>query len=612
MRLSCLTALFASLLIALVAAPVAADSAIDDHLDDARSLYEAGHWDDAQSAFETAYEDAEDGTQIKAAAALEWGTLLWERGAYAQAKELVEESLALARDLELDEATGELLVTLGHIEASMGNLSSALANLETCIQLTSELGDDVHRSLCRLNRRNVLELTGQDPGSQQEFDADIETLGDAESARSTGASLIKTAGLYRDNGDFDEAEQLLNQAQQIYRDLGSVPGQARNQLRQAQLEHQREDFEAGRQLRSGLLDQFQEMGNQPMVIHTLALEAEDAIQQGELREGISHYRRALSDAEDIGNPQLTGRTHLALCELNFGESAEHCGEATELFESTGMSFLEIRARSAWGRTLQNRGDYEDARSRYHTAIEQLEDAVDTSEGPYARTRGYLYANLCQTNAELSTTGGFRNCARAVEILDSIDTSDSDRPDLRAATYHATGRMALDAERHDDAIEYLQRAAERYQQLENPQHQVLAADILLRLASVQQQLGAHRGDAPSTFQRGLELSHDLDVDEVDDAADVHTSLMTQLSQFYLQENDWDDAIEYLESLVEFTEEMDDAGNAAWAYSGLANAYLQTDRRDDAIEALHSGHALAQEAGDDDLVETFEENLDEMGQ
>src|SRR6056297_1461628 len=154
----------AFIVVLLSAAPVVAE---DDmaHLEDARALYQAGHWDDANGAFETAYDGAADGSEIKAAASLEWASLLWERGEYNQAERLVTEAIELDRALDLDDATGRLLVTLGHIEASKGELAEAENTLNICVQLTGELGDDVYRALCRLNRRVVRTLRGEDPGS---------------------------------------------------------------------------------------------------------------------------------------------------------------------------------------------------------------------------------------------------------------------------------------------------------------------------------------------------------------------------------------------------------------------------------------------------------------
>lgn len=610
MRLSSLLIFAFALSLLLAPSTAAADDPMNEHLDDARSLYYAGHWQEADEAFDKAYQVADEGSKIKAATALEWGSLMWEQGRYEGAERLVEQALELARELELDEATGELLVTRGHIEASRGQLSSAENTLNICVQLTGELGDDVHRALCRINRRMVRTLQGKDPGTEEEFRADIDVLASAESALSVGTSLAKTSELYRDNEDFERASELLDRAHQMYREAGSVPAVTRNQLRRAQLLHHQQKFDEARAMTDGLLERFEQMRNRPMIVHTLALQAEDAIHQDNPRRAVSLYRRALTIADEIENPQLTGRVHLALCEMNFADSPQHCRRATDVFSATEMRFLQIRARSALARTQQIQGDFEQARSSFRQAIGELEDAVDTGEGPYAVSRTFQYANLCQVEAQLRATGGLTTCREALDGIEDLDEQNLERhANLQAATVHAAGRTALQANRAQTALEYLDDARRHYEELGEQNHLRLAADITLRIGAIKAELDERRDDAPDAFRQGLKLTEKLDLDD-EEVATIHISLHTQLAQLLRADEQWTQAIDILQDLAEIATGADDAESAAWAYSGLANAYLQTDRRDDALDALETGHPLAEKSGDDDLIKTFEDNLEQL--
>lgn len=612
MHLSHLAAAFLSISLLLMASTALAESTLEEHLEDARSLYYAGHWEEADEAFERAHRTAEEGTRLRAAAALEWGSLHWEQGNYGAAERLVNEALTLARDLDIDEATGELLVTLGHIEASQGQLTQAENTLNICVQLTGELGDDLHRALCRLNRRIVRTLQGKDPGSESEFRADLATLNNAEGALSVGTSLAKTSELYRNNRDYERATELLSQAQEIYREAGSVPATTRNQLRKAQLLHHQQKFDEARPMLDGLLGRFETMKNRPMIVHTLSLKAEDAIHKNDLQGGVSLYRRALNIADDIGNPQLVGRVHLALCELNYADSPSHCERATQVFASTNMTFLEIRAQTALARTYQIRRQFEKSRTTFRKAIDQLESAVDTSDGPHALSRTLQFANLCQVEAQLAATGALATCTEALEGIENLEKADQERhANLRAATTHAAGRMAIHENNARAALKYLAQAAELYQQLDEPKHQLLAADVLLRLGAIQNEGESTRDDAPNSFRSGLKITADLDLSE-SDVATTHISLKTQLAQRLMADEEWADSLEHLQRLIDTTVELDDHSTAAWAYSRLANVLLQTDRRDDAIKALESGLPLAERADDDELAKTITDNLESLSE
>ncbi len=593
----------------LLPASATADSSTEEHFDDARSLYMAGHWDGAHEAFEVVYERTEADTRVRAAAALEWATLLWEQGNYPQARRLVDEAFDIARDLDLDEATGELLVARGHIKASMGELEAAESTLDICIQLTSELGDDTHQALCRMNRRMVRQLQGKDPGSEEQFETDLQLLGDADSDHSIATSLSKTSELYRDNREFDQAEDLLNQAEEIYQRLGHVPALTRTRLRQAQLMHQQHRFDEARPLIDGLLSSFEDMRNRPMIVHTRALMAEDSIQQGEAAEGIEHYRQALRLAEEIDNPQLSGRVHLALCEINFADSPDHCQAATDTFDDSGMALLDIRARSALARTLQSRGDLEDAQQTYRDAIDRLTSTVDVDDSGYATTHTLQLANLCQVEANLRDDEALSTCRSALSGFDDFDGDQLQRHErLRAATVHAAGRAANQAGEGSAALDLLREAIERYDAIDATVDPVLMADILLRTGVLEAQRSP--GNATSTFQRALQLVHDLDADEHPRAPDLVISLRTQMAQHQLAQDDDEEARQTLEELIADADSANDHRQGAWARRAKANLALQDDRRSEAIELLEQAVDLAERAGDDDLATSLNNTLNDL--
>ena len=586
----------------------------EEHLDDARSLYLAGHWEAADEAFEKAYNDIDEGTKVRAATALEWGTLHWEMGYYESAHARVREALDIAKELGLDEATGELLSTLGHIEASRGELPKAERTLNMCIQLTEELGDDVHRALCRIHRRTLLNMRGADPGPEKEFRQDIKTLANAESALSLGTSLAKSSQLYRNAHDYERAAELLDQAHQIYRSTGNVPAITRNQLRKAQLMQVRGKYDEARPLIEGLRHRFEEMNHRPMVVHALALEAADAVNRNDLETAMAHYQRALSIARDMNNPPLTGRVELALCELNTAESAQHCQRAIEIFVASQMIFLNIRAHTALARIQQAQQNYEEARNNFHTAIRLLaEMARYHDDSPYAVSLALLFANLCQVKTNLEDPGTLAICDRALERLENMDEEDQvERAELYAATVHAAARSAVQADDYSQALDYFKDAARRYEELGAPNHRVLAADILLRKGAVHSAgLRSRRKLAPETFKRGLEVTAEVDPEADENLVRTRISLFTQLTQHLMADENWSDAIDHLVTLAAEAEEAAEYRSAAWAHSALANAYLQTDRRDEAIEALETGRPLAERAEDEGLIESFENYLEQLG-
>lgn len=583
-----------------------------DHLNDARSLYNAGHWKDAAQAFEKAYNLATNDSEIRAATALEWSSLLWEQGHYPRAETLVTEAIELAKALRLDHATGQLLLTLGHIEASKGDLSAAENTLNICVQLTEEADDHIFRALCRLNRRMVRTLRGKNPGPTTEFDADIAILRDNDAPLSVGTSLEKTAEFYRDANDLDRAKTLLDQAQRIYQDTGSVPAITRNRLRQAQLLHRAGEFTKAAPLLPKLLEQFETMDNHPLVIQTIALQAEQALHDQNKQHALSLYQRALHIALRVDNPQLTGRLELAICELSIASSLQHCQRAADIFRAADMRFLHIRALTEMARTHQRASNLEEARSAYRSAIDTLETTT-ANHGMHLTTRTLQLANLCQVEIRLKATGALATCQSALTDFSSISAAEQTQYALlRATTTFAAGRAAISEGQRTTALNHLQDAARQYLDLNEPKP-LLAAEVLLHLGHLQNRLKAHQDEAPATFERALLLLPLPPTSEMDDAdsANLPTlriSLLTQLAQRYLADQSWQKASASLQRLKDEALSINDHSSTAWAYLGLARALLHTERRDDAIEALRKGLTYAEIAQDDALIRQFKENFE----
>ncbi|MFU8805510.1 MAG: tetratricopeptide repeat protein, partial [Bradymonadaceae bacterium] len=244
-------------------------------LEEARGQYKSGHWDQAVSSFEKAYKAADEGSVGKAEAALEWGSLLWEQGDYGQAEARVKDALERARALKLDHAIGQLLLTLGHIEASQGRLREAESTLTICVRMAGEEQDRTYQALCRLNRRHVRTLRGQPPGSEAEFRADIAALEQAGTPLSVGTSLAKTAELFQTTGDLGRAMELLERADKHFAGAGSVPAIARNKLRIAQLMQEQGRWSDARGQLDGLVGQFEVMGSRPLLVNALGSTARD-------------------------------------------------------------------------------------------------------------------------------------------------------------------------------------------------------------------------------------------------------------------------------------------------------------------------------------------------
>ena len=570
----------------------------------ARSDYHDGNWQEARLKYEDAYRRAPESESVRVAAAMGMSMLLWEQGRYAKARNYIDEALSLARELNLNESIGRLLLTLGHIEGSLGQLASAEETLDLCIDLATNQSDPTFASLCRINHRLMRKLQGKSIGPESDYREALETLKSGDNPMTVGLSLAKTAELHAKGGQADRAFQLLNSAEERYDEVGSLPAKARNRLLKARFLQDVGQWKKARGELDGLLETFRQMNSKPAMIDTLGLQGKDATHRGQYRTALEHYQDALELAQSTGSPQKLAKVQLSSCEVSARaggtQALESCKRALQTFDKLGMPLLRARTNSAIGRNLYKQNALSEARKYFIDAL-RIRDEEVHPELVDDRARARDLGNLCQIEMREEITGAFHRCK---ETLDLLDQASFEHPRMRATSHYAAGVAAAREGHIEESLAHLDDALEGYEGLESFDAPSVTSAYLRRGSLLK------RTDRPEkateTFQKGLER---LEQAEGDHLASI-IKLRIQYAQQQLDLDQWQGAAQQLQTLAREAREVGDIGTRAWAYSTLARARNRLDGRGEASarQALEKALPLARDAGDDELVETIESNLE----
>lgn len=557
-------------------------------MEQARQAYDSGEWDRAVVLYEEVYKGSSKKESLHAEAALEWSNILWERGEYSKAMKHAEEALEVARALKLDEAVGRLLVTIGHIEASQGKLGSAAKTFALCSSLSKESGDEVFGAICRMNLSLVNRLRGRAGMSDAELKSNIALLESAKTPLAAGSAMAKTADLYSKNKNYAGAMALLQKAQVQFVAAGSVPAQARNRLRMAQVLQDSGDFDAARAQLELARSPLLKMNNRPALVNTYGLLGRDAQQRGQRADAVTHYNASLKLAQGIGNPQLIAQSHLALCEVLASPSAatnveHHCVQATDRFSKLRVPELEARARIVRANLAQTRGENKEARAQYKEVIKLMEEEVSASVRD-ADTLAVQYANLCQVDYSLKTTGTLSVCKTGLEKLLALEKSGAYVGHI-AATYYIAGFAAQDEKNVKQALRYFEQAALAYMKLPTPEP-VRAADSQLRMGIIYSAIIKGEDNAERAFRKGLELLQGQE--RATGALAIQAQLSQQLVQLFAERKQWTSVRDEAQALIDRTKAHgSDPATLGWSYNYLAQAKLKTGDRAGAISALETG-------------------------
>ncbi len=242
---------------------------------------------------------------------------------YAEARPLLEESLAIFTELGNRDEMAFALSQLGGTERMEGNLALAEEHLRACLALRQETGNLAGQAVAQLELAGVSFLAGDFAATQagcQEGLAAAEAAGDMQTAAHllTGLSLSS-----RELGQFDQALAYGRRSQAIYEQLGDRYGQLQAALTLGELSRQMGDLAQARRFSQEATQLSQEIGDRSGEASSHYRLGRIAAGLGEREEALRHLRLTLEIGQEIGEAPLVLDTLLEIgCLLGAGNARE--------------------------------------------------------------------------------------------------------------------------------------------------------------------------------------------------------------------------------------------------------------------------------------------------
>ncbi len=578
-------------------------------LSEARAAYDQGNWSTALKLYDEIYSGNSASYTARVEAALERSNILWEQGDYSKAKKLAEAALKIAEEQRIDGAVGRLLVTIGHIETSQGQLSRAKKTFKICASISQEGDDAVFAAICRMNLAMIYKMQGKSSGNNQQFQKDIKALKGAKTPLATGSALAKTAELFAETGDPERALSMLEQAQSQFAAAGSIPAQARNRIRIARTLQIMGDYDRARaHLKLGK-EALEKMNNRPAMIDVYGLLGKDAQVAGDREAAYGYYKKSLSTAKAIGNPQLTARSHLAICELLINPLTEgvthHCQKAADGFDKLHINALEARANIALASIAQQNNELKSARKLYTEIIEEMEK-LPPSQAVNASIATQK-ANLCQVNHGLVATGAMKSCEDAIEALTALSNAEDYQLHI-ASSYYSAAFSAQTEKRLKKALRYFEHAAAGYAKASSPDY-MRSADSHLRMGIIYSVLLKGEPNSIDAFKKALNTIEK--VPKTSQTNKTKAQIYHQLIQELTAQQKWSEAISHGQHMISFAEPLNYHQELAYTYNNLASAHLKTGDKPTAINDLKKGIEHAKKVSSEkDLLKLMRANLKKL--
>jgi predicted ATPase/class 3 adenylate cyclase len=346
------------------------------------------------------------------------GRLAEIQGDYAAARPLLEESLALQRELGDRMGIARSLGALANAAAGQQDHATARALWQEALALYREFGDRAGQAGI-LNNLGVSTLVSGRPETASALLAESLSLfqetGDRRSAATALRHLGRIAALV---GELVQARTRFEQALAISRELGDRAGQALNLLNLGGIAVQQGAYSRARADYDESLAIHRELEISGGVGRLLALQGELAEAEGDDRTAESRYRESLAVARQLGERstavlRLVGLARVAVAQGELA-SAQSLLMESETLDRQPIHKLAVAERlHAWGRLARARGEAAAARARYAESLAMLQE-----QGVRVRVPALLEAIASLWGEQ----GGGTQAARLLGAADALRTT----------------------------------------------------------------------------------------------------------------------------------------------------------------------------------------------
>jgi len=283
------------------------------------------------------------------------GALAWSQGGYAQATALLEESLAIKRELDDKQAIASSLNELGNVTKDQGDYVAARAYYEESLAIERVLGNQPGIATV-LNNLGLIAL------DQGDYRAARRLLGESlaieralRNQRGIGMSLNNLGVIALNQGDYATARTLLEESLAIKRELGDKRGVAGSLNNLGEMAWSQGDYATARTLLEESLAIKRELGDKRGVAGSLSSLGVVALDQGDDYTARAFYTESLTMRREVGDKWgiaacLTGFAGVAWAHAQSEQAARLLGATAALLETIG-GYSDAIDRALYDRTV---------------------------------------------------------------------------------------------------------------------------------------------------------------------------------------------------------------------------------------------------------------------
>jgi predicted ATPase/class 3 adenylate cyclase len=241
-------------------------------------------------------------TAARAKALCGAGGLAWQQGDMTSARVVLDESLAIGRELDDKHVMVETLHNLGAVANYEGDYASSASYLEESLTLSRELGDKWHLAASLVNLGLVASKQGDLTSARSLFEESLDVVRELGDKYVLSASLCNLGEMARLQGDYSTARSLLEESLEVGRELGDKLGIVYATANLGLVAYDQGDYSSARSLYEESLAATQELGDKYQIASLIEAFAALLVVKGEPERAARLYGGAEALREEAGIP----------------------------------------------------------------------------------------------------------------------------------------------------------------------------------------------------------------------------------------------------------------------------------------------------------------------
>jgi predicted ATPase/uncharacterized protein HemY len=240
---------------------------------------------------------------------------------FPQQKALIEEGLAVFKDLGDKFGIAQCLMSLGYVAMHYSDYQQARMLIEDHMALRKEIGDMDGVAIALDDLGFLAAAQGNFEQAKIHYDASLSLFRELRNkwAMSWVLSDVGKAALAQ--GDFEQAAIILEEARSYHQELGDRSRSTTTLIRLGSIARSQGDYARAAQLHEECLTLFREFGEKLNIIYALCNFGLTAFAQGNDRQAEKMFEEALMISREIGE-----KLHAAIALYGFGRVAQARGD----------------------------------------------------------------------------------------------------------------------------------------------------------------------------------------------------------------------------------------------------------------------------------------------